>query len=103
MLDSELDGHVHVHCTEGLVLKILPFRKSKSNGFKSHIILLFLCSLHNVCAVSCNLICCVMQNDRTLLFWASFRGHTEIVAMLLKFGADFRSCHTVSTFYYITT
>ena len=53
--------------------------------------------------VSCNLIfCCVMQNDGTPLSWASFRGHTEIVAMLLKFGADFSSCDTVSTSYFIT-
>ena len=102
MLGSKLYGHVHVDCIEGLVLIIVPFRKSISNGCKSQIILLSLCSLHNVYAVSCNLICCVMQNGRTLLFWASFRGHTEIVAMLLKFGADFRRCHTVSTFYYVT-
>ena len=44
----------------------------------------------------------MMQNDRTPLFWASFRGHTEIVAMLLKFGADASSCDTVSTSYFIT-
>ena len=69
------------------------------NGFKSQII--FACySLHNyVCIVSNNLICCVMQNDRTPLYWASFRGHTEIVAMLLKFGADFSSYHMVRTSY----
>ena len=53
--------------------------------------------------VSCNhIFCCVIQNDRTPLLWASFRGHTEIVAMLLKFGADFNSCNTVSTSYSIT-
>ena len=52
---------------------------------------------------SCNLIfCCVIQNDRTPLLWASFRGHTEIVAMLLNFGADLSSCDTVSTSYFIT-
>ena len=52
---------------------------------------LSLCTLDTpyVHVVSCNLIfCCVIQSDRTLLR-ASFRGHTEIVAMLLKFGADF--------------
>ena len=43
-----------------------------------------------------------MQNDRTPLFLATIRGHTEIVAMLLKFGADFSICQTVSTSYYIT-
>ena len=42
-----------------------------------------------------------MQNDRTPLFLASIRGHTEIVAMLLKFGADFSICQMVSTSYYI--
>ena len=66
---------------------------------------LSLCTLDTYCVhvVSCNLIfCCVMQNDRTPLLWASFRGHTEIVAMLLKFGADFSSCDTVSTSYFIT-
>ena len=64
-----------------------------------------LCSLNTPCIllVSCNLIiCCVIQNDRTPLLWASFSGHTEIVAMLLKFGADFSSCDTVSTSYFIT-
>ena len=64
-----------------------------------------LCSLDTsyIHVVSCNLIfCCVIQNDGTPLYWASFRGHTEIVAMLLKFGADFSSCDTVSTSYYIT-
>ena len=45
---------------------------------------------------------CVIQNDRTPLLWASFSGHTEIVAMLLKFGADISSCDTVSTSYFIT-
>ena len=45
---------------------------------------------------------CVIQNDRTPLLWASGRGHTEIVVMLLKFGADFNSCDTVSTSYFIT-
>ena len=44
----------------------------------------------------------MIQNDRTPLFWASGRGHTEIVAMLLKFGADFNSCSKVSTSYFIT-
>ena len=44
----------------------------------------------------------VIQNDRTPLLWASFRGHTEIVAMQLKFGADFNSCSKVSTSYFIT-
>ena len=66
---------------------------------------LSLCSLdtHCVYVVSCNLICCcVIQNDRTPLYWASFSGHTEIVAMLLKFGADFNSCSKVSTSYFIT-
>ena len=66
---------------------------------------LSLCTLDTPCVhdVSCNLIfCCVMQNDRTPLYWASFRGHTEIVAMLLKFGADFSSCSKVSTSYFIT-
>ena len=53
--------------------------------------------------VSCNLIfCCVIQNDRTALSLASLRGHTEIVAMLLKFGADLSSCDMVSTSYFIT-
>ena len=64
-----------------------------------------LCTLDTPCVhvVSCNLIlCCVIQNDRTPLFWASGRGHTEIVAMLLKFGADLSSCDTVSTSYFIT-
>ena len=46
--------------------------------------------------------CCVMQNDKTPLYLASFRGHTEIVAMLLKFGADLSSCDTVSPSYFIT-
>ena len=56
-----------------------------------------------VYVVSCNLIfCCVIQNDRTPLYWASFRGHTEIVAMLLKFGANVSSCSKVSTSYFIT-
>ena len=66
---------------------------------------LSLCTLDTPCvhAVSCNLIfCCVIQNDDTPLFRASFRGHTEIVVMLLKFGADFSSCDTVSTSYFIT-
>ena len=45
--------------------------------------------------------CYVMQNDRTALYWASFRGHTDIVVMLLKFGADYRSCSMVSTSNYI--
>ena len=71
------------------------------------ILSLSLCTLNTPCVhvISCNLmllICCVVQNDRTPLFWASFRGHTEIVAMLLKFGADFNSCSTVSTSYFIT-
>ena len=44
----------------------------------------------------------MIQNDRTPLFWASFRGHTDIVAMLLKFGADPSSCDMVSTSYFIT-
>ena len=64
-----------------------------------------LCTLDTPCVhvVSCNLIfCCVMQNDRTPLYWASFRGHTEIVAMLLKFGADLSSCDMVSTSCFIT-
>ena len=53
--------------------------------------------------VSCNLIlCCVIQIDGTPLLWASFSGHTEIVAMLLKFGADPSSRNTVSTSYFIT-
>ena len=76
-------------------------------------------STHNVCmqlctyqyslsfcvhVVSCNLIlfCFVIQNDDTPLLRASLRGHTEIVAILLKFGADFSSCDTVSTSYFIT-
>ena len=66
---------------------------------------LSLCTVDTPCVpvVSCNLIfCCVIQNDRTPLSWASFRGHTEIVAMLLKFGADFNSCSKVSTSYFIT-
>ena len=69
---------------------------------------LYVCSYAQIDApcvyvVSCNLIfCCVMQNDRTPLYWASFSGHTEIVAMLLKFGADLSSCDTVSTSYFIT-
>ena len=66
---------------------------------------LSLCTVDTPCVnvVSCNLIfCCVMQNDRTPLYWASFRGHTEIVAMLLKFGNDFSSCNMVSTSYFIT-
>ena len=64
-----------------------------------------LCTLDTpyVHVVSCNLIfCCVMQNDKTPLYWASFRGHTEIVAILLKFGADCNSCSKVSTSYSIT-
>ena len=57
-----------------------------------------------VYVVSCNHIFrCVIQSDRTPLFRASFSGHTEIVAMLLKFGADFNSCDTVSTSYFITS
>ena len=48
-----------------------------------------------------NLICFAMQNDRTPLFWASFRGHTDIVAMLLKFDADFSVCSMVSISYYV--
>ena len=44
-----------------------------------------------------------MQNNRTPLYWVSYRGHTKIVAMLLKFGADFRTCDNVSTFYYVIT
>ena len=70
-----------------------------------HRSILSLCTLdtHCVYVVSCNLMfCCVMQNDTTPLHWASFRGHTEIVAMLLKFGADFNRCQTVSTSYFIT-
>ena len=66
---------------------------------------LSLCTLDTPCVhdVSCNLIfCCVIQNDDTPLLRASLRGHTEIVAMLLKFGADFNSCDTVSTSYFIT-
>ena len=66
---------------------------------------LSLCTLdtHYVYVVSCNLIfCCVIQNDRTPLYLASFRGHTETVAMLLKFGADFNRCQMVSTSYFIT-
>ena len=56
-----------------------------------------------VYVISCNLIfCCVIQNDDTPLSLASLRGHTEIVAILLKFGADFSSCDTVSTSYFIT-
>ena len=43
-----------------------------------------------------------IQNGRSPLYLASFRGHTEIVVMLLKFGADFSSCDTVSTSYFIT-
>ena len=69
------------------------------------ILSLSLCTLDTpyVHDVSCNLIlCCVIQNDETPLYLASFRGHTEIVAMLLKFGADFSSCDTVSTSYFIT-
>ena len=46
-------------------------------------------------------ICCVMQNDRTPLLSASFRGHTEIVEMLLKFGAHSSSSRMVSTSYFI--
>ena len=66
---------------------------------------LSLCTFDTPCVhvVSFNLIfCCVIQNDRTPLLWASFSGHTEIVAMLLKFGADFSICDTVSTSYFIT-
>ena len=66
---------------------------------------LSLCTLDTPCVhvVSCNLIFCyVIQNDRTPLYWASFSGHTEIVAMLLKFGADLSSCDTVRTPYSIT-
>ena len=57
-----------------------------------------------VCVVSYvqPVICCVMQNDRTPLFWTSLRGYIEIVAMLLKFHADFSSCRMVSTSYYIS-
>ena len=67
---------------------------------------LSLCTLDTPCVyvVSCNhiLFCCVIQNDDTPLSLASFRGQTEIVAMLLKFGADLSSCDTVSTSYFIT-
>ena len=66
---------------------------------------LSLCTLDTPCVlvVSCNLIfCCVIQINGTPLYWASFSGHTEIVAMLLKFGADFNSCSKVSTSYFIT-
>ena len=41
-----------------------------------------LCTLDTSCVhvVGCNLtFCCVIQNDRTPLYLASFRGHTEIV------------------------
>ena len=72
---------------------------------RSILSLSLLCTLDTPCVhdVSCNLIfCCVIQNDRTPLYLASFRGHTEIVAMLLKFGADFNSCSKVSTSYFIT-
>ena len=68
-------------------------------------ILSLLCTLDTSCfhILSCNLIFCyVVQNGNTPLLWASFRGHTEIVAMLLKFGADFNSCSKVSTSYFIT-
>ena len=44
----------------------------------------------------------MIQNDGTPLIRASFSGHTEIVAMLMKFGADFNRCQTVSTSYFIT-
>ena len=37
-----------------------------------------------------------MQNNRTPLFWASARGHTKIVEILLKGGADFISRRKVS-------
>ena len=68
------------------------------------ILSLSLCTLDTPCVhvVSSNhIFCCVIQNDRTPLLRASFRGHTEIVAMLLKFGADFNSCSKVSTSYFI--
>ena len=64
-----------------------------------------LCTLDTlyVHVVSCNhILCCVIQIDGTPLFWASLSGHTEVVAMLLKFGADFNSCSKVSTSYFIT-
>ena len=72
---------------------------------RSILSLSLLCTLDTSCVyvVGCNYtLCCVIQNDRTPLYWASFRGHTEIVAMLLKFGADFNSCSKVSTSYFIT-
>ena len=65
---------------------------------------LSLCTLDTPCVyvVSCNHIFrCVIQSDRTPLYWASFSGHTEIVAMLLKFGADLSSCSKVRTPYSI--
>ena len=71
--------------------------KSVPNGF---IKLMFACYPPYI---SYNLIfCCMIQNDRTPLYLASLRGHTEIVAMLLKFGADLSSYRTVSTSYFIT-
>ena len=96
-------------------LQVYRFNKVFSHLYRVHTVFvcsyaqidtlsLSLCTLDTpyVHVVSCNLICCcVMQNDRTPLYLASFRGHTEIVAMLLKFGADFNSCHTVSTSYFI--
>ena len=62
-----------------------------------------LCTLDTSCVHDLNpIFCCVIQNDDTPLLRASLRGHTEIVAMLLKFGADLSSCDTVSTSYFIT-
>ena len=39
----------------------------------------------------------VVQDGRTPLYWASFRGHRAVVQLLLKSGADVYMCHMVYT------
>ena len=90
---------MHVYCAKCFVSFIIFQVIGTYNWYKLNIS--FACYSPYFHRVSCNL-CCVMQNDRTPLYLASLRGHTEIVAMLLKFGADFSSCDTVSTSYFIT-
>ena len=101
MLYSELNGSVHVQCTEGLVLKLCLSGNQCLIGLKAKSV--FACySLHTCLYFQQQPDMFLMQNDKSPLYWASFRCHTEIVVMLLKCGADLSNCRTVSTSYYIT-